>query len=125
MKVWSVDGAGNQSPDSNSNTFSVQVEQAEPDTTIATAPACATSSQNALFDFGSSVPDVTYECSLDGASFTPCTDPMSYANLSVGGHTLRVRARSAAGAKDSTPASHSWNAGLGCTSTAVVSVRVR
>jgi MYXO-CTERM domain-containing protein len=71
---------------------------------------------------------VTYECSLDGADFTPCADPVTFSGLSKGEHTLAVRSRDSAGNVDPTPATISWNVtdadkdflgdGVGCASTA-------
>ncbi len=46
----------------------------------------------------------TYECSLDGAAYGPCTSPLTLTNLSDGTHSLAVRAVSAAGVVDTTPA---------------------
>src|SRR5207248_9280696 len=48
------------------------------------------------------------ECDLDGAAFTSCSSPKSYAGGADGSHTFRVRAVDAAGNADPTPASYSW-----------------
>jgi hypothetical protein len=45
----------------------------------------------------------SFQCSLDGGPFAPCTSPFS-ARLRRGAHTLRVRATDAAGNTDGTPA---------------------
>jgi hypothetical protein len=52
-----------------------------------------------------------YECSLDGAAFTPCPPTHIYAGLPAGPHRVQVRAVDAAGNVDPTPAEASWIAG--------------
>ena len=53
-------------------------------------------------------PSLTYECSLDGASFTVCTSPVTYPGAALGGHTFAVRAVDLQGNTDLTPATHAW-----------------
>ncbi len=49
-----------------------------------------------------------YECSLDGAAFSPCASgSTTLSDLASGGHTFAVRSRDAAGAVDSSPATFS------------------
>ena len=48
------------------------------------------------FVFGDE-PGASFECSLDDAAFAPCTSPVSYSGLAVGGHEFRVRATDQAG----------------------------
>lgn len=52
-------------------------------------PPSTTSNRTAEFEYGSSEPDVTYECSLDGGAWGPCKDRYTVA---PGEHTLHVRA---------------------------------
>jgi hypothetical protein len=79
-----------------------------PETTITAAPASETTSTSATFAFESSSPGVTFECSLDGSAYTVCATPVTYDALGVGEHTFGVRARSAGGTADPTPAVHRW-----------------
>lgn len=55
-----------------------------------------------------SVGNVEFECALDGASFTSCASPMTYAGLGIGDHTFAVRARDRLGRADPTPATFAW-----------------
>ena len=50
-----------------------------------------------------------FECSLDGAVFSPCSSPTSYINLTGGAHSFQVRAVDTSGSKDASPASFSWS----------------
>lgn len=93
---------------SPSNTVRLIVDTGPPDTTIVSGPSGRTESTSALFEFSSSEAGVTYECNLDGAGFVPCSNPVTFAGLSAGEHTLEVRARDAAGNVDPTPARATW-----------------
>jgi len=57
---------------------------------------------------GIAAPALTFECSLDGSDFAPCTSPVSYTNLAPGSHTFAVRAKDNAGNVDATPITYSW-----------------
>ncbi|MBU8897756.1 OmpA family protein [Corallococcus sp. M34] len=100
---------GVSSPQSNTNTFTVVVDTTPPDTSFTSTPPAVSNSSSGTFDFNSNETGVTYECKLDGAAtFTPCTDPVTFTGLTDGSHTLQVRARDAAGNVDPTPASYTW-----------------
>ena len=66
-----------------------------PDTSIAGA--------GPPFAFSATDPGSTFECSLDGAPFTPCTSPFDPVST-PGTHTLAVRAVDPQGQADATPA---------------------
>jgi MYXO-CTERM domain-containing protein len=106
VTATATDVAGNTGPASAPRTFTVDTEP--PDTSIVSGPEGTVRSTSATFDFASPETGVTYECSLDGAAFTACTDPVTFTGLADGEHTLRVRARDAAGRVDATPASRTW-----------------
>jgi hypothetical protein len=53
----------------------------------------------------------TFQCQLDGGSFSPCSSPKGYARLATGVHRFAVRAIDAAGNVDSTPSSTQWTVG--------------
>ncbi|MBN8654532.1 MAG: sortase [Anaerolineae bacterium] len=110
VRATSTDAAGNTSPNSNTNTFTV--DTVAPDTTITANPTNPTNSSNASFSFtgndsgGSGV--ASFQCQLDGGGFSACTSPQNYVGLSDGSHTFQVRAIDVAGNVDTTPASYTW-----------------
>ena len=79
-----------------------------PETTINSGPSGTVGSSSASFAFSSSEAGSSFECSLDGALYKPCTSPQSYAGLADGSHNFSVRATDAAGNADPTPASRTW-----------------
>jgi hypothetical protein len=74
--------------------------------TITSKPAARTTETSATFVF-SSGSGVTYECSLDGASFSACPSPKTYSGLAAASHTFQVRAKRPTG-EVSSPASYTW-----------------
>ena len=83
-----------------------------PGTTIDSGPSGTVSGTTATFAFSSDEAAATFECSLDSAAFTACPSPKTYSNLAVGDHTLKVRAKDAAGNIDASPAARSWTVEL-------------
>lgn len=59
---------------------------------------------SATFTFSADQAGSTFECSMDGAPFTPCTSPSEYNGLLAGPHTFQVRATNPEGDTDPTPA---------------------
>jgi len=122
-----TDVAGNTSSPSSSVRF--VIDTTPPDTTIVSGPESETQNPDATFDFSSNESGVTYECRLDGAAFTACSDPVTFEGVAEGNHTLEVRAKDSAGNVDPTPASATWayhpppsdwallGNGVGCAST--------
>lgn len=70
-------------------------------------PSGLVNTRSATFAF-SNEPGSIFECKLDNGSFQSCASPKTYNNLSNGQHTFEVRAISAAGNTDPTPASRTW-----------------
>ena len=64
-----------------------------------------TAERDALFTFFANEPEVTFECSLDGAVFADCLSPVLLEELLPGTHEFQVRARDAKGNLEPTPAS--------------------
>ncbi|KFA90889.1 Ig-like domain-containing protein, partial [Archangium violaceum] len=129
VQVRATDEAGNFSPTSSTpSPFTIVDDTVAPETNITSGPFGTTPERTATFEFSSNEPGVTYECSLDGAAYTPCTSPVTFTDLADGEHTLQVRARDAAGNVDATPATWTWTVaeggdvaflgdGIGCSAT--------
>ena len=109
FQVQATDPAGN--PDPTPASFSWTVDTVVPDTTIGSGPPSLSNSGSATFTFSSNQAGATFQCSLDGGSFTNCTSPRTYSGLLDGLHTFQVRARDAAGNIDQTPASYELDRG--------------
>ena len=77
-----------------------------PDTTITKGPKAKTRKKKAKFKFTSPTAGATFECSLDGKPYEPCTSPEKL-RVKRGKHSFEVRAL-AAGLTDATPASDKW-----------------
>ena len=108
FEVRAVDEAGNV--DASPSTYSwTIVDTTPPDTTIDSGPLSPTQSTSAILTFSSNEAGSTFECSLDGAAFAPCTSPKQYTGLwRSASHELQVRATDRAGHVDATPASYAW-----------------
>jgi hypothetical protein len=86
---------------------------AAPDTSISAGPTGSTTSTTGSFSFtgtddSTPVGSLTFECALDGGTWSGCTSPKSYSGLTVGSHSFAVRATDSAGATDANPANRSW-----------------
>jgi desulfoferrodoxin (superoxide reductase-like protein) len=79
-----------------------------PDTTITSGPSGTVTSTSASFGFSSTEQGSTFQCQIDGGTFSACPSPKSYSALADGNHSFAVRATDAAGNTDPTPASRSW-----------------
>lgn len=80
----------------------------EPQTTMDSQPSSTNYSMISSFTFSSNESPVTFQCSLDGATYSTCASPLNYSSLSNGSHTLDIRAIDQAGNVDSTPATYTW-----------------
>ena len=104
FSVQATDSAGNT--DATPAIHNWLIDLTPPDTSISSAPALLTNSTRASFTFTSTETGSTFQCSLDGAAFTDCTNPQDYTALAEGNHTFSVQATDAAGNNDAMPAVH-------------------
>jgi hypothetical protein len=77
------------------------VDLTPPDTTITSAPADSTTSTSASFSFDSTEAGSTFQCSVDGGAWAPCSSPFSPGGAA---HRVGVRAVGGDGQVDETPA---------------------
>ncbi len=104
--VRAKDAAGNV--DATPASYTWIVDTTPPDTTIVMFEPDPTGDPTGDFGFSSNDPTAIFECSVDGAAFTPCPATFSTNALADGQHTILVRAKDPAGNVDPTPASYTW-----------------
>jgi hypothetical protein len=103
--VRAVDQNGNLSA---TTSYSWRVDTTPPPApAIGSGPADPTTERTATFAFGDSEAGVTFRCQLDGGSFSACTSPRSYGDLSAAAHSFGVQALDGAG-NASPVASYDW-----------------
>ncbi len=105
--VRATDSAGNADPSPASRSFSI--DTAPPETAITDGPTGASVDQVVTFRFDSSEIGSTFECTVDGSGFSPCSSPHGISPLGDGSHSFEVRAIDAAGNTDASPAMRSWS----------------
>ncbi len=105
ISVTARDAKGHES----SERRTLAVDTTVPDTSLRAAPQPIERLRDAWFDLSSSEwPHSYFECRLDRSSWSRCTSPETYSNLSQGTHTFEGRAIDAAGNRDATPVIHTW-----------------
>lgn len=113
VEVRATDWTGNvdQTPAQHAWTVEAPPPGVAPETTIGSGPDAMTVSTTATFTFSSNEEGVTFHCKLDGLPYVNCTSPATYTGLSVGAHTLLVRATDGEGNVDASPAQFTWTVG--------------
>jgi hypothetical protein len=109
--TFAVRAIGVAGADTTPATSTFTLDRGAPGTNITAGPAqgSLTNINTASFEFTSTEPvGATFQCKLDGATFSACTSPASYGPLADGQHTFRVRAVDQAGNVDQTEAQRSW-----------------
>jgi Big-like domain-containing protein/PKD domain-containing protein len=104
--VRAKDAAGNTDASPAARSFTVDTQP--PSTTIGSAPPTLSPGSSATVAFSSPDSGATFACRLDGGAWAACTSPKTYTGLTLGGHTVDVRATDTAGNVDSSPATASW-----------------
>jgi len=84
------------------------VDTTPPETSIESGPPNSTIATTATFAFSASESGSSLACQLDSGPWTACTSPATYGPLSVGPHSLSVRATDSAGNVDASPATRAW-----------------
>ncbi|MFN8149752.1 MAG: hypothetical protein U0R24_01320 [Solirubrobacterales bacterium] len=104
------DGVCPTAPDIGADEFvgSGPIDCDPPETTISGGPTGSTSDNTPTFDLQSDETPSTFECSVDGAAFAPCTTPFTTAPLADGAHTFEARATDNSSNTDPTPASRAF-----------------
>ncbi len=80
------------------------VDTTGPETVIVSLLPVHTTERTPRFEFSGSEAGVSFECSLDGGGFSPCTSPWTSPQLALGPHRMEVRALDSLGNPDATPA---------------------
>jgi hypothetical protein len=71
-------------------------------------PASPSTTEDAIFVFSADQDFSTFECSLDGADFAPCSSPHAYWIVENGTHEFEVRATNPEGVVEEPPARYEW-----------------
>ncbi|PZF81772.1 right-handed parallel beta-helix repeat-containing protein [Jiangella anatolica] len=113
VEVRATDWSGNvdETPAQHAWTVEPPPPGVAPETSIDSGPDAMTVSTTATFAFSSNEEGVTFQCKLDAQPYAACTSPATYTGLSVGAHTLLVRATDSEGNVDATPAQFQWTIG--------------
>lgn len=114
LLAWAVDAAGNVDPVPAACSWTW--DKSPPvDLQIVDRPEPVTDSRLAVFRFSASdslSTPVEFECSLDGAAFSSCTNPHYIRDVANGRHTFQVRVKDRAGNIGGT-ASWEWGVDTG------------
>ena len=106
VRAVATDTAGNTN---TSLVASRRVDNTAPNTTIDSGPADPSNDTTPDFSFSSSETGSTFQCRVDGGSWSSCTSPETISPaLGEGSHTFDVRATDAAGNTDASPATSTW-----------------
>jgi hypothetical protein len=125
LEAVSLDNSGNR--DLSPASFTWAIDTVPPDTIIDSAidgnnrtltDGSNTESNSIAFTFSATDTNIEegeeeegighFECSVDGSSFSSCSSPVQYDNLSVGSHIVEIRTEDNAGNKDPSPSSFTW-----------------
>lgn len=106
LRVRATDLAWNTDATPAESTFTVE----GPETNITSGPTGTIRARSATFAFTAGEPGATFQCAFDSTTFTACSSQVSYPGLVPGSqHTFAVRAVSADGRVDTSPATRSFS----------------
>ncbi len=105
--------------DASPASYTWTVDLTAPNTTIDSGPANPSNDATPSFAFSATEPGSTFECRVDGGSWSACSSPDTLAALGAGSHTFDVRATDPAGNTDGTPASRTWTVDLTAPNTTI------
>ena len=111
IELTATDRAGNVS---EAISFDWRVDLTAPNLKFVKVPDALTNLTQATFSYVATDDGETitkFECSLDGAAFSPCTNSKTVSGLLEGSHTFKVRAADSAG-NMSQPISYTWSIDL-------------
>ncbi len=114
FSVRATDAAGNLDQTPARSDWVIEVppppppDTTPPETSITSGPPATTTDTLASFSFDSSEQGSSFECNLDSGTWASCDSPWAYADLTIGTHSLSVRATDSAGNPDQTPARSDW-----------------
>jgi len=83
------------------------IDTRPPQTWFLRKPAQRTTSRRVTFKFRSNESGAIFQCKLGRNAYKRCISPRTF-TVSLGSHTLRVRAIDQAGNRDATPATYTW-----------------
>jgi hypothetical protein len=89
------------------------VDTTGPETVLVTAPSSQATSPDPVIGFHSNESGASFECSVDGSHFSPCSSPWVPGPLAPGPHRVAVRALDALGNPDRTPAASDFTVEAG------------
>ncbi len=104
--VRATDAAGNA--DATPASYTWTVDTVAPDSSFSVVPADPTNDTTPTFEFSASEGGSSFQCRLDGGSWSACSSPATAGPLFDGSHTFDVRATDAAGNQETTPESYTW-----------------
>jgi hypothetical protein len=108
FQVRAINAAGEVDPTPASASFTV--EATPPQTTIASAPSGRVPTGEVSISFASTEASSTFQCSFDGAAYSPCSSPDVIKDPAAGPHTFSVQATNQVGVKETAaPPSASWS----------------
>lgn len=105
-KLFVMDDAGGDGGFIKS--VALQFVMTPPNTIVTARPKAKTTSRKATIRFKSSLPGSTFTCKVDKKPVKACNSPLKLTRLKVGKHTVLIRAKTAAGGADPTPAKVTW-----------------